>query len=59
MINVSIMEEGDVKMSCTKCGKTTVVKRSWADTPFWDMYIGQALLVQLGHLANDHDVIRT
>lgn len=50
MIVVSINPDKDIVMECGGCEFTTTVKWEWAESPFWDVFAGQAILVMLGHM---------
>lgn len=54
MIKVTLAANGDILLRCGKCGDSTAVKKSWAASPFWEILVGQALLVLLGHVEKEH-----
>lgn len=59
MINVTLDENGDVLYRCVRCGKATRVKMEWSASPLWEFFNGQAILVMVGHVKEDHNGVRT
>jgi hypothetical protein len=54
MIRVYIADNGDVAMTCNTCGKTVMVPIGLAQSVFWELHIGSALLLLLGHCDKEH-----
>jgi hypothetical protein len=52
--SVEVVNGGDILIACD-CGEfSTTVKLEWGNSPFWDVFVGQALLVVLGHAEKGH-----
>jgi hypothetical protein len=57
VINVSIGDDGNIHYECSECTHYQIIPIEWANSPFWDMYNGEAILSMLGHLREGtHDV---
>jgi len=50
-IYVSLVDNGDVMLECPECDMRLCIPIELSESPFWEMYNGEALLVMLAHLA--------
>jgi hypothetical protein len=54
MIGVFIGPDGNVIYRCSVCDETWIVSVRLSDSPFWEVFIGNALLIALGHYEDLH-----
>jgi hypothetical protein len=54
MIAVSIGQNGTVALLCTDCHETWAVSYRLSGSPFWEVFIGSALLTALAHYQEAH-----
>lgn len=54
MIDVYVCSNGDVGADCTECNKTMFVPIEVAQSPFWDMYVGNMVLIMIQHVLDNH-----
>lgn len=54
MIDVFIMNNGDIKMRCTTCSITDTVDFALKRSPFWETYVGWHLLGMIQHAMDCH-----
>jgi hypothetical protein len=56
MINVSLEKNGDVVYKCGAflCDMKTVIPKSAAQSMFWEVFHGHAVLAMIGHAESVH-----
>lgn len=54
-VNTYIADNGDICLDCDTCGEHEIVPIIRAQSTFWEVYVGTALLVMLGHIEREHN----
>jgi hypothetical protein len=57
MITVNIADNGDVIYECPQCELCWTIPIHKSESPFWDLYNGQAVLQSLAHFKAAHDKV--
>lgn len=58
MINVYVVHNGSVAFCCSRCETSCMVDIQFAGTPWWELYVGRAVLQLLGHYLGEHEAER-
>jgi hypothetical protein len=54
MIEVNLAENGDILVECGSCTDTYRVEFEHSGSPFWEIYVGQYVLLMIQHTMSKH-----